>query len=62
MIRTWKQAFLIVQPETVLRWHRELYRLFWKHKSKADSRQPRISLETIALIKEVVKNNRRLLS
>ncbi len=58
MIRTWKQALFIVQPETVLRWHRELYRLFWKHKSKADSRQPKISLETIALIKEMVKNNR----
>jgi putative transposase len=62
MLRTWKQALLIVQPETVLRWHQELYRLFWKHKSKADARQSRISRETIALIKEMVKNNRRLRS
>jgi hypothetical protein len=23
---TWKQALVIVQPETVLRWHRELFR------------------------------------
>jgi len=58
MIRTWKQALFIVQPETVLRWHRELYRLFWKHKSRADARQPKISPETIALIKEMVKKNR----
>jgi putative transposase len=58
MLRTWKQAFFIVQPETVLRWHRELFRLFWKHRSKADARQPKISTETIALIKEMVKNNR----
>jgi putative transposase len=28
--RTWKQALFIVQPETVLRWHRGLFRLFWK--------------------------------
>jgi len=58
MIRTWKQALFIVQPETLLRWHRELYRLFWKHRSKADSRQPKISPETIALIKEMSSNNR----
>ena len=25
-LRTWKQALVIVQPETVLRWHRELFR------------------------------------
>ncbi len=62
MIRTWKQALFIVQPETWLRWHRELFRLFWKPRSKADSRQPKISPETIALMKEMVKNNRRLVS
>src|SRR5258708_31181718 len=58
LIRTWKQALLIVQPETVLRWHRELYRFFWKYKSKADSRQPKLSPETIALIKEMASTNR----
>jgi putative transposase len=58
MLRTWKQAPLIVQPETVLRWHRELFRLFWKHKSKTDSRQPKLSPETIALIKEMASKNR----
>jgi len=58
MMRTWRQALFIVQPETVLRWHRELFRLFWKRKSKADARQPKLSPESIALIKEIVKNNR----
>ena len=58
MTRTWKQALFIVQPETLLRWHRELLRLFWKHKSKARSRQPKLSPETIALIKEMARNNR----
>jgi putative transposase len=28
MVRTWKQALFIVQPETLLRWHRELFRVF----------------------------------
>ncbi len=58
MIQTWKQALFLVQPETLLRWHRELFRLFWKHKSKAHSRKPRLSLETISLIKEMATHNR----
>jgi putative transposase len=58
MVRTWKQALFIVQPETLLRWHRELFRLLCKRKSKAHSRQPRLLLKTIALIKEMAANNR----
>ena len=58
MVRTWKQALFLVQPETLLRGPRELFRVFWKHKSKAHSRKPRLSLETITLIKEMAANNR----
>jgi len=58
MVRTWKQALYLVQPETILRWHRELFRLFWKHKSQGRSKKPRLSSETIALIKEIIANNR----
>src|SRR5438105_8162845 len=57
MVRTWKQALFIVQPETLLRWHRELFRLFWKRKSKPLSRKPRLSHEMIRLIKEMATNN-----
>jgi hypothetical protein len=38
--------------------HRQLFRFFWKRKSKVHSNQPRISLETITLIKEMATNNR----
>ncbi len=58
MVRTWKQALFLVQPETLLRWHRELFRLFWKHRSKARSSKPRLSCETITLIQEMTANNR----
>jgi putative transposase len=47
-----------VQPDTLLRWHRELFRLFWKRKSKAASRKPKVAAETIALIREMATNNR----
>jgi transposase InsO family protein len=59
MVRTWKQTLFLVQPETLLRWHRELFRVFWKHKSKAHTRKPKLSPETITLIKEMAANNRR---
>ena len=26
----WKQSLLIVQPETVVRWHRAGFKLYWK--------------------------------
>ncbi|HEX4205096.1 MAG TPA: integrase core domain-containing protein [Ktedonobacteraceae bacterium] len=58
MARKWRQALFLVQPETLLRWHRELFRVFWKHKSKAHTRKPGIPPETIALIKQMTANNR----
>ncbi len=58
MVRTWKQALLIVQPETLLRWHRQGFKLFWKYKSRAASLKPRISQETISLIQEMARDNR----
>lgn len=56
--RTWRQALFIVQPETLLRWHREAFRLYWKKQSKAASIKPKMSMETISLIKEMAANNR----
>ncbi len=58
LVRTWKQALIIVQPETLLRWHRELFRWYWKRKSKAASRKPKIAAETITLIRQMATDNR----
>ncbi len=57
-VQHWREALLIVRPETVLRWHRAGLRLFWRAKSHATSQEPRIAAETIALIKEMAANNR----
>jgi len=40
----WKQALHIVQPDTLLRWHRELFQFYWQRKSQG---KPKISAETI---------------
>ncbi len=58
MVHTWKQALFIVQPETLLRWHRQGFKLFWRYKSRAASLAPRISQETVDLIKEMARENR----
>ena len=51
----WKQALHIVQPGTLLRWHRELFQFYWRRKSQG---KPKITPETIALIQEMAKENR----
>ncbi len=58
IVRTWKQALFLVQPETLLRWHRELFRVFWKQQCRGPERKPRLSSEAISLIKEMAANNR----
>src|SRR5215469_10498077 len=58
VVRTWKQALFIVQPETLLRWHRELFRWYWKRKSKTRTRKPKVAAETIALIRQMAVDNR----
>ncbi len=57
-IQRWKEGLLIIKPETVLRWHREGFRLFWRRKSRATSREPQLPAETIILIEEMTRNNR----
>lgn len=54
----WKEALLIFQPETLLRWHQQGFRLFWKFKSHNRGGRPRLSAETIALIQRMAKENR----
>ena len=58
LVRTWKQALFIVQPETLLRWHRELFRLVWKRRSNPALHQPKIAAETVILSREMAVKNR----
>ena len=57
-LRSWADALVIVRPETVLRWHRQGFRLFWKRKSRATSAKPNLPAESAALIKELAADNR----
>src|SRR5436309_1555831 len=56
-LRTWASALLIVQPETVLRWHRQGFRLFWRRKSAPRSRPSPLATTTIDLITQMARDN-----
>ena len=51
-------ALAIVQPATVIRWHRAGFRLFWRWKSGSRGGRPKVSLEIRQLIREMSLANR----
>ena len=54
----WRDAFMVVKPKTLLTWHRNLFKIGWRRKSRPKGRQPRITPETIELIKQMARDNR----
>jgi putative transposase len=56
--RGWAEAVSIVQPETVLRWHRTGFRLFWTWKSRRHRPgRPAVAPEVRALIRRMADAN-----
>ncbi len=51
------RSILIVKPDTVVRWHRAGFRLFWRMQSRQGPGRPKIPAETRALIREMSKAN-----
>ena len=56
-LRTWASALLIVQPETVLRWHRQGFQLFWRRKSAPRFRPSPLAAATVELIEQMARDN-----
>ena len=51
----WRNALVIVKPETLIGWHRKGFKLFWKWKSRPG--RPRIPVRLRHLIAEMVRKN-----
>ena len=51
----WKDALVIVKPETLIRWHRKGFKLFWRWKSRAG--RPRLPETIRKLIVQMVREN-----
>src|SRR5215831_5935032 len=52
----WRQALMIVHPETVVSWHRKGFRLYWTWISRRCGR-PEVSTEIRALIRRMAQAN-----
>jgi len=54
----WRKVLVVVQPETVLRWHHQGFRLYWKRKSGSGRPgRPRVSHELRMLIRKMAAAN-----
>ena len=53
----WRPVLVIVQPDTLVRWHRHMFRLLWRWKSRPVGR-PRIPANVQQLIAEMARANR----
>jgi transposase InsO family protein len=47
----------IVQPETLVRWHRAGFRSYWRWKSRRRGGRPRLEIELRALIRQMSREN-----
>src|SRR5665811_1403660 len=47
------QVVTIVQPETLVRWHRAGFRRYWRWKSRSRGGRPQIEVELRALIRQM---------
>ena len=53
----WPRALLIIEPRTVVGWHRLGFRLFWRWKSRRRTGRPSLDRELIALIRRMWSSN-----
>jgi putative transposase len=53
----WRRVLTVVKPDTLVRWHRQGFRLFWRWQSRRRGR-PRVPAEVRRLIGEMAAANR----
>jgi len=53
----WRDSLVIVKPDTVIRWHRKGFRLYWRSISKRGPGRPPISDELQTLIRRLADEN-----
>ena len=54
----WRNALIVVKPETVIAWHRAGFRLFWRFRSRSKNLgRPKINAEIRSAIKQMTEEN-----
>ena len=55
---SWRDSLVIVQPATVIRWHRRAFKLYWRQKSGgAKPGRPRLDAEVKSLVLKLSSSN-----
>jgi transposase InsO family protein len=54
--KNWRSCLVIVQPDTVVRWHRQGFKLYWRWKSRNAGR-PKVDPEIRKLIRRMSREN-----
>ncbi len=53
----WREALVVVQPERVVRWHRQGFRLYWRFRSRRRPGRPPIPKDVRELIRRMAPEN-----
>jgi hypothetical protein len=53
----WKSSLIIIKPETVIKWYRKGFKLYWEWKCRNNGGRPKIPQEQINLIKQMAQDN-----
>ena len=53
----WRSALLIVQPATVVQWHRQGFKLYWRWKSRKKPGRPMVDRKIRDLIRRMSREN-----
>ena len=53
----WRQALIIVKPETVIGWHRKGFKLYWTWKSRHKDGRPKVDREIRRLVRQMANEN-----
>ena len=52
-LSNWRERMFIVKPDTVIKWHRTIFRIHWRWKSKLKGERPKVIWEVINMIKQM---------
>ena len=53
----WRSCLMIVKPDTVIRWHRDGFKLYWRWKSRKKRGRPKTEAEIRKLIRRMAREN-----
>jgi putative transposase len=57
LLSNWKERLFIVNPKTVIKWHKTAFKFYWRWKTASKEGRPKTDREVIDLIKQIANEN-----